>query len=360
MGADPISSADRALGSSAAAGRSESVLFFSTTSGERLGERSLTKQMAQAPILLLGEVHDDALHHRVRARLMLDWVKHVPDRPAVIVFEHLDREHDQALSLAQRQPAAGGKVEPGLAELLAAARFDRESWGWPAHLPLFEAAQASGARWIAANFSRASAQRLSRDPSLAVDPALQAMVESARWSPEAQQALAQALVRGHCQQSMPAASLERILRIQRLRDAALALPLLDASERRSVLLAGNGHVRRDHGVPLYLGAYEREALVIGFEQVAETEIKVSARDHSKEGSELARVVGTTRAGELGNAYDVVALTMVPSSKDHCAEIEALRKTSTGPPAGPGAGTGAGTGADTATVNPAAPTQTPSR
>src|SRR5690606_33958184 len=121
------------------------------------------------------------------------------------------------------------------------ARFDREAWGWPAHQPLFEAAQESGATWIAANFSRASARRLSRGEAPEVDLALQAVVESARWSDEAQRELDTGLMQGHCNQ-LPPAALPGMARIQRLRDAALALPLLDGAERRSLLLAGNGHV----------------------------------------------------------------------------------------------------------------------
>jgi uncharacterized iron-regulated protein len=280
--------------------------------------------MAPAPILLLGEVHDNRDHHRVRAGLLLDWVRSQPTRPAAIVFEHLDREHNEALRLAQGEPPQRGRKRnqgegPGLLELLDAARFDRDGWGWPAHLPLFEAAQASGARWIAANLSRASARRLSREPDAVVEPVLQAMLESSRWSTEAQQALSQALLQGHCN-AIPAGIVESIARVQRLRDAALALPLLDASERRSLLLAGNGHVRRDHGVPLYLGAFEKEALVVGFEELAEE----APADGS---ADLASMVGATRALDISRAYDCVCLTRRAARDDPCADLKGLPKGS---------------------------------
>lgn len=310
------------IGQGGGGGGDDDAAFFDARTGERLGRRSLLGRMTPAPIVLLGEVHDNTAHHRIRAALLLQWVRSVPNRPAALVFEQLDREYNEALRQAQRQqPSSRSALQaaaardatppPTIAELLDAARFNRQSWGWPAHLPLFEAAQASGATWIAANFSRASAQQLVREPDAAVDPALQAVVESARWSDEAQQALVRALMQGHCN-ALSGPAVASIARIQRLRDAALALPLLDANERRCVLLAGNGHVRRDHGVPLYLGAYENEALVVGFEEVV---VLASAR-------RLADLVGSGRAGDLGKAYDLVCLTPAGRAKDPCAAFNA--------------------------------------
>lgn len=311
--------------------------FYDTGTGGRIGRRRLFQRMTSAPIVLLGEVHDNVSHHRMRGSLLIDWVASEPSREAAIVFEHLDREYNDALRLVQRRAEgapgsrdrSAGHGRPGLDELLEAGRFDRKAWGWPAHQPLFEAAHASGATWIAANFSRGAARRLSRDQAAPVDPALQAVLESARWSAQAQQALDDALIRGHCNQ-LPPAALPGMARIQRLRDAALALPLLDGAERRSLLLAGNGHVRRDHGVPRYLGALEAEALVIGFE---EADAAAPAAGDSA-ASELVAAVGTERAAAFGRAYDAVCLTTTSRRQDPCADL------------GP--------------INPAAPTQTPSR
>jgi len=313
------------------AGAFRTASFYDTSSGERLDRRRLFARMAPAPIVLLGEVHDNSLHHRIRGSLLLDWVRSQPSRVAALVFEQLDREHDGRLRLLQRSaggPAPAGAApsrardRPSLDELLEAGGFDRQAWAWPAHQPLFEAARQSGATWIAANFSRASARQLGRLQDGEVEPALQAVVESARWSEEAQRALERALLDGHCGR-LPASALPGIARIQRLRDAALALPLLDAAERRSLLLAGNGHVRRDYGVPRYLGALEREAVVVGFEE--------SGREAA---GDLAAVVGAARAGDFGDAYHLVCLTPAEEREDPCASL---------PP-----------------LSPAGPTQTPSR
>jgi uncharacterized iron-regulated protein len=310
--------------------------FYDAGSGERLSRRRLLRQMEPAPIVMLGEVHDNTGHHRLRGALLLDWVCSRPSRPAAIVFEQLDREYNDDLRRAQKRRSQGReRNDAEMTQLLEAARFNAESWGWPAHLPLFQAAQASGATWIAANLSRSSAQRLGRGADDEVEPVLKAVVDSARWSEDAQHALDRALMQGHCNLVAPQA-LAGIARLQRLRDAALALPLLDAAERRSVLVAGNGHVRRDHGVPLYLGALEREALVVGFEEVAG---QASA-------SALAEAVGTSRAAEFGRAYDIVCLTTQAPRDDPCEQLESAPSNLQ-----PG---------EPAAVNPGAPMRTPSR
>ncbi|NLD55383.1 MAG: ChaN family lipoprotein [Burkholderiaceae bacterium] len=315
-------------------GGAHPVVFFDAARGTRLAGREVRRRARQSPLVLMGEMHDNLVHHEARAALLRDWLRERPERPAAVVFEQLDREHDDALAQAQRQARAGAPGEERrdgvdaddparLERLLDAARFDRQAWRWPAHRPLFEAALAGGARWIAANFSRASARRLRGEGGTSVDPALQAVVESARWDDQAQAALERALLRGHCD-ALPAAALPAVVRAQRLRDAALALPLLDAAERRSVLVAGNGHVRRDFGVPRYLGALEREALVIGFEELeapGEGRADAPSLEQAARERSLARLLGDQRAAAVGARFDLVALTAPrPGREDPCRQL----------------------------------------
>ncbi len=313
------------------AGAFRQASFYDTGSGERVARRRLFRRMASAQIVMLGEVHDNLVQHRIRGSLLLDWVRDDASRTPALVFEHLDREHNDQLRLAQRRQG----IRPSLEELLDAGRFDRKGWQWPAHQPLFEAAHASEALWIAANFSRSSARELRRAKDAEADQVLQALVQSARWSEDAQLALDRALLQGHCGQ-LPQEALPGIARIQRLRDAALAEPLLDAADRRSMLLAGNGHVRRDHGVPLYLLALEREALVIGFEETAGEPGPPGQPGLGREAAAtpLVGAVGAERAKDFGRAYDFVCLTPVTGRGEPCAGLPA--------------------------ISPAGPTQTPSR
>jgi uncharacterized iron-regulated protein len=60
---------------------------------------------------------------------------------------------------------------------------------------------------------------------------------------------------------------------QRARDATMAEVLLGAGDDGAVLISGNGHVRRDLAVPLYLSAAgDKASCVVGILEVdAETE-----------------------------------------------------------------------------------------
>ena len=215
------------------------------------------------------------------------------------MFEHLDREHDDELRLAQRRQDS----RPSLEDLLDAGHFDRKGWQWPAHQPLLEAAHASGATWIA---------RTSRGLPHAGWPA----PRMPRWSRCCRRSSKARAGRKKRSRPRPGAdagalrpaatgSAAGIARIQRLRDAALAQPLLEVAERRTAL-AGNGHVRRDYGVPRYLLALEREALVIGFEEAAGEPAEAQGEEAA---TPLAGAVGAARAADFARAYDLVCLTL---------------------------------------------------
>jgi uncharacterized iron-regulated protein len=73
------------------------------------------------------------------------------------------------------------------------------------------------------------------------------------WTPEVEERMAHAIRDGHCG-LLPEAMIPAMVRAQRARDARLAEVVLQArvAGRQPVLLAGNGHVRTDLGVPLHL------------------------------------------------------------------------------------------------------------
>ena len=71
-------------------------------------------------------------------------------------------------------------------------------------------------------------------------------------------------------------AVERMVDVQRARDAALADALVRAADAGepgdgAILIAGGGHVRKDYGVPWYLGQHgvkQEEILAVRFVEVA--------------------------------------------------------------------------------------------
>ena len=200
--------------------------------------------LRQAPFVLLGEVHDNPAHHAARAALLRQLL--ADGRPTTVVFEQLGRAQDLTLAAAPRESQA----------LIEAAKLDQQGWRWPLHKPVFDAALAGGAQIRGGNLEREQARALVKDGEAAWPADLAALKAQTPWSDAQQQALLQDIEQGHCG-ALPARLLPGMVLAQRARDAAMAQALLEAraaGARRVILIAGNGHVRRDLAVPLYLQA----------------------------------------------------------------------------------------------------------
>lgn len=209
--------------------------------GERIVEVASGRQISRAELLnalrasdyvLLGEQHDNALHHQRRAELLRALGAGVP-----VVAEHLTR---------------GQTVRSGAALLprLQAAGFDEKGWRWPLHEPLFAAALAPGHLLLGGNLPREQVREIARRGEAALPADLRTLLAGAVLNETAGKALDAALVEGHC--GMLAGERLAAMRwAQRARDAAMWLSLKQPAQapgRPAVLLAGNGHVRLDYGV----------------------------------------------------------------------------------------------------------------
>jgi len=210
-----------------------------------VAEEQLVGRLAAARYRLLGEVHDNPAHHAIRARLIAALAA---DAHPAVVFEQLDLDHDDAVVAAQ---AAGADAD----RVADAGELDRKAWQWPLHKPILDAALDKGLPVRAGNTPRES---LRGDLQAALDKDSGAIwyarLRAARWTEAQAAALRADIVEGHCGK-LPEAVVPRILLAQRIRDAAMAQALVnDATAGGAILIAGNGHVRADLGVPVYLHA----------------------------------------------------------------------------------------------------------
>jgi uncharacterized iron-regulated protein len=214
-------------------------------------------RLAGEAIVLLGEVHDNAEQHRLRLALLrrafaAGW------RPAVAI-EQLDREEQPAIERARRE-------KPGDAQHVIDLAAPAEGWNWDFYRPFVALALEFDVPLLAANVSRADARRIAKEGYAAVfDPArlsglgLDRPIESA-W----QDAQEREIDAGHCH-ALPPTSWPGMARVQFARDAVMADLLREHAGRGVVLLAGNGHVRRDLGVPRWLPApMQGRTLAVGY------------------------------------------------------------------------------------------------
>ncbi len=196
----------------------------------------------QPHFLLLGEVHDNVQVHDKRAAYLGELLR--DGRPTVVVFEQMFRDRDAAIAAAPRESEA----------IADAGQLDRKNWRWPMHKPIIDAALAGGAQLVGGNLERDTARALVRQGESVWPADLAALRAASGWGDAQQREMAADIEQSHCG-AMPSSMMPGMVLAQRGRDAAMAEAMLQARRagaERVVLIAGNGHVRRDLAVPLYL------------------------------------------------------------------------------------------------------------
>ena len=216
---------------------------------------ALVRAMEGHRVVLLGEVHDNAAQHALRAAALRQWVGQGA-RPA-IAFEQFDREHQSDIERARRE-------RPADADYLIAQAKGRSDWRWEFYRPFVALALEFDLPIVATNVSRGEAMRVAKE-------GWPALFDSATRSALALDALPtdfwrkheDAIAVGHCN-LLSAEELPALARAQMARDIIMAQSIQPYLDRGVVLLAGNGHVRRDIGVRFWLPAdVTRTAISIG-------------------------------------------------------------------------------------------------
>ncbi|BCL77297.1 hypothetical protein JHS3_30330 [Jeongeupia sp. HS-3] len=218
----------------------------------------LASQFAGKRVVLLGEVHDNAEGHATRFAALKSAVD-AGWRPA-IAMEQFDRERQADLDAARR-------AHPGDADaLIAAAAPAKSSWNWAFYKPVIALALQYDLPLIAANVSRADAGKVLRGGyAAAFDPAaLQAAKLDKAPAADIVAGQQHEVEVGHCGK-LPQAMVPGMAQAQIARDAFMAQVLREHAARGVVLIAGNGHVRRDIGVPRWLaGVPAAQVLSVGY------------------------------------------------------------------------------------------------
>lgn len=218
------------------------------------GDHDVFANPPTAQVLILGEIHDNPLHHANQARAV------AAAAPAALVFEMLT-------------PAQAGRV-------LAHTRNDPEQlqelleWekrGWPdfeMYFPIFEAAPA--ARIFGGARPRDDARTaITKGAASAFGPGAwrYGLAESL---PEDEQTTREAAQQeAHCN-ALPPEMLPGMVEAQRLRDAAMAEAVLRALRETGgpvALITGSGHARLDWGVPAAIARAAPDVTIYSIGQV---------------------------------------------------------------------------------------------
>ncbi len=213
---------------------------------EEISEVQLAERLATQDIVLLGELHDNASHHALRGQL----IGRIAGARTTVVAEHLP---------------APARVLLGEALLgdLESAGFSAEGWGWPLHQSLFEGIRSRSLPLAGGNLPKGFSRQLMKKGEGALPPPLDEAHRKSPLSADATRQLDADLVSGHCGK-LPERYLAPMRLVQRATDLSMANALLE--NRPSILVAGNGHVRKDYGVPQVIKALAPSVkiLAVGF------------------------------------------------------------------------------------------------
>lgn len=216
---------------------------------------AIVQAMQNHRIVLLGEVHDNDAHHALRAVALRNWIQQGA-RPA-IAFEQFDTGHQADIDRARRE-------RPGDVDFLIAAAKGSSGWRWASYRPFIALALEFDLPIVAANLSRDGAMQVATEGwSSLLDEATQRRLRLDALPANYRRKQRYAIATGHCHQ-LSSEEVPSLVRAQIARDIVLARAIRPYADRTVVLLTGNGHARRDIGVPFWLSADEqRNTLSVG-------------------------------------------------------------------------------------------------
>jgi uncharacterized iron-regulated protein len=249
----------------------------------------LIEKLKRVNYILLGEFHDNASHHQLRGDLIL----RLNQSKQTVVVEYL---------LAGKEVQFLGST----LESFHAAGFNSKAWSWSIYGPLFEQLRISQRPIVGSNLDRSISKAIFSGEPNPIPSSLKEDYQKSPLSAPVMSALEQDLIEGHCGK-LPPAYLKPMTLVQRLTDISMARVLLERSS--GILLAGNGHIRKDYGVPQVLKAVAPHQSVVN---VAFTE------DDGLDSKTVAN---------YRDHYDYVWLTKPIERKDPCADLQFSKPSS---------------------------------
>jgi uncharacterized iron-regulated protein len=247
--------------------------------GQQAG--ALLTRLMPTPLLLVGEQHDAPEHQALQREL---------------VQQLATRRQLSALVLEMSEAGTHTADLPSQAsetQVREALRWsgDQAGWPWSTYAPVVMAAVRAGVPVLGGNLPRADMRAAMGNESL--DRLL---------PPEALERQRVAIREGHCD-LLPTAQIAPMTRIQIARDQAMARTAAAAVRpgQTVLLVAGNGHVQRDLGVPVHLPPDLAHRVVVA----------------------LARPAADAKeaADQTLPAADVVWRSPPRAPRDYCAEMK---------------------------------------
>ncbi len=241
------------------------VSVFHTDSKTFLPFSEFLVRLQDAQAILLGELHDNAIHHQLQAKIADELSPGL-----ALIFEMVPVTKSEILKDLSSTPR--DHLPADLAE-----RLEWESSGWPDfsfYEPLFELAPKRGVKLFAGNLSRSDIRAIAKQDITRTHSLFNRL--NLRDLPPAHhdEGLLEELFQAHCE-AVPREHLYGMAAAQQAVDAHFALQIDQALQQpaidRAILIAGRGHMRRDRGVPFHLLRRQPDLSIVSIGLIEESE-----------------------------------------------------------------------------------------
>jgi uncharacterized iron-regulated protein len=260
----------------------------------------LETAVLEANFVLLGEIHNNADHHRLQAQ-MIEALVRAGRRPAVVwemipvsMQAHLDGH------------LHGGMKDAGkLGNIL---QWEQRGWpDWTMYQPIAEAALAADLPLRGGALDTETIRAIGKsDPSQAELILELGLAQS--FEPGITAALSKEIAEGHCNM-LPEAAVKPMIMVQLARDAQMAKIMAQASPQQgAVLIAGSGHIRKDWAVPRFIRQQVPGASIISIAFLEADPERSAPADY------VEAIAG------LDAPYDFIYFTPKADLVDRCAEM----------------------------------------
>ena len=264
-----------------------------TGTGEAVSKAAVEDAVRAADFVLIGEIHDNAEHHAIQARLIRTMTE--AGRKPAVVLEMVPQ------GLQSELDAFEAEGSQDAAELGRRLKWEERGWpSWSTYRPIAEAALAAKLRLYAGDLDREAIRAIGRGdiPFETAAPYSDAMREN----------LSDELRVSHCD-LLPDEAIGPMIKVQQARDTAMATAMLDYGvEDGAVLISGSGHARKDRGVPFVLAARDPGKSIVS---IGLMEVQDGMTDFADYPGE----------GETALPFDFVMFTARANDVDHCAALK---------------------------------------
>lgn len=229
--------------------------FYDATTFQEVTEDVVQSSCAGATFVLLGEKHDNPDHHTEQARLLGAMV--TQKRSPAVVLEMIETDMtDRLAEFMDRQSASS-------ADFGDAMSWEKRGWGpWEGYKPIMDVTFAAKLPVVAGGIPQVRASAIAHHGEGALDAEdRKTFLLDEPMDPNLESSLHTELVQAHCGH-LPSTMVRGMLLAERARDAGMANAMLPFGTRGAVLIAGNGHTRKDRGVPWALARKAPNAKVV--------------------------------------------------------------------------------------------------